>query len=45
MTTDYPILEFDPDPQAILNPNRDSILKAMGGMQEPLPTNGVLCFF
>ena len=45
MTADYPILEFDPDMQAILNPNRDSILKAMGGMQQPLPSNGILCFF
>lgn len=45
MTSDYPILEFDPDPQAILNPERERIIHAMGGMEDPLPQKGVLCFF
>ena len=38
MVTIAPILEFDPDPQAILNPQMDRL-------DEPLPTHCVLCFF
>jgi len=34
---DYPILEFDPDTSAILNPHPNMI--------KNLPTTGVLCFF
>jgi uridine phosphorylase len=34
----YPILEFDPTPQAILNPNPEETA-------EPLPQRAVLCFF
>jgi len=33
-----PILEFDPDKNAILNPR-------IYGMESPLPTKGVMCFF
>jgi uridine phosphorylase len=33
-----PILEFDPDKNAILNPR-------IYGMDSPLPTKGVMCFF
>lgn len=45
MNEEYPILEFDADKQAILNPERGRILRAMGGMEHPLPETGVLCFF
>ncbi|HTX80099.1 MAG TPA: nucleoside phosphorylase [Longilinea sp.] len=36
---DAPILEFDPDSPAILNPQSQPV------MNEPLPVRGVLCFF
>lgn len=45
MNAEYPILEFDADKQAILNPERERILRAMGGMEHPLLETGVLCFF
>jgi uridine phosphorylase len=35
---DFPILEFDPDQSAILNPQ-------IYGMDSPMPTKGVMCFF
>ncbi|HEX7567513.1 MAG TPA: hypothetical protein VF355_02995, partial [Anaerolineaceae bacterium] len=38
MVENYPILEFDPDPDAILNPHL-TLLK------NPLPEKGVACFF
>jgi uridine phosphorylase len=38
MYSDYPILEFDPNPEAILSPHVDS-------MRGKLPEKAVLCFF
>lgn len=38
MSTQFPILEFDPDRDAIINPRKY-------GMEEPVPERGVLCFF
>jgi len=38
MNADYPILEFDPDPQAILSPQIEVL-------QGKLPRKAVLCFF
>lgn len=41
----FPLHEFDAEKRAILNPDGRLILRGMGGMQEPLPDAGVLCFF
>jgi uridine phosphorylase len=47
--TDFPIpiLDFDPNPAAILNPDRARIERAMpaGKLARPMPQSGVLCFF
>lgn len=38
MSVTYPILEFDPGRDAIINPRKY-------GMEQPVPARGVLCFF